>query len=387
MDWLEEELRRIRNLNLFRKRKLREGLRDFCSNDYLALRDHPEVKEETIKVVKDYGLGSGASALVSGYTIHHKSLEEKLASFKEVPSCLLFGSGYLANIGTIPALASEGDLILSDQLNHASIIDACRLSKAKIFVFPHLDYHHAWELLKENRKYYRRCLIVSDSVFSMDGDVAHLPTLLKLAQEYDCLLFLDEAHATGILGQRGKGIFEEFNLRWQENVILMGTLSKAIGSYGAFVCGSKRLIDYLVNKARSFIFSTSLPPAVCAGAKKALEIIEREPWRVKKIKDVAENIYKELSKIGLFVKFYHTPILPIMLYSEEKALRLSEALFERGIFLQAIRYPTVPKGEARLRLTASVRYTEEDLEYLYTALKESLIYIKEREEGSKQSTF
>ncbi len=374
MDWLEEELRKIKEQHLFRKRKLREGLKDFCSNDYLALRDHPEVKEEVIKAVKDYGLGSGASALVSGYTIHHKTLEEKLACFKEVPACLLFGSGYLANVGTIPALVSEGDLILSDQLNHASIIDACRLSKAKVLVFPHLDYHHAQELLRENRRHYRRCLIVSDSVFSMDGDVAHLPTLLRLAQEYDCLLFLDEAHATGILGQRGKGIFEEFNLRWQENVILMGTLSKAVGSYGAFVCGSERIIDYLVNRARSFIFSTSLPPAICAGAKKALEIIEREPWRVQRVKDLAQKIYKELSKIGFSVKFHNTPILPILLYSEEKAISLSETLFEKGVFLQAIRYPTVPKGEARLRLTASLRYTEEDLEFLYATLKNRPIF-------------
>jgi len=374
MQWLEEELRRIQEQRLFRKRKLRESLKDFCSNDYLALKDHPEVKEEVIKTVRDYGLGSGASALVSGYTKQHKALEEKLSSFKEVPSCLLFGSGYLANIGTIPALASEGDLILSDQLNHASIIDACRLSKAKVLVFPHLDYQNAEELLKENRKHYRRCIIISDSVFSMDGDVAHLPTLLRLADEYDCLLFLDEAHATGILGQRGKGIFEEFNLRWQEKVILMGTLSKAVGSYGAFVCGSEKLIEYLINKARSFIFSTSLPPAVCAGAKKAIEIVEREPWRVQSVKNLAESIYKELSKIGFSVKFHHTPILPIMLYSEEKAISLSEALFEKGVLLQAIRYPTVPKGEARLRLTASLRYTEEDLEFLYTTLKNRSIF-------------
>jgi 8-amino-7-oxononanoate synthase len=369
MDWIEEELRKIQQQKLLRKRTLREGLIDLCSNDYLGLREHPEVKEEAIKVIKDYGVGSGASALVSGYTTHHKSLEDKLADFKGVPACVLFGSGYLANLGTIPALVSEGDMILSDQLNHASIIDACKLSRARVFVFPHLDYERAEEVLKENRSAYRRCLLVSDSVFSMDGDIAHLPTVLKLSQEYDCMLMLDEAHATGTLGERGKGILYAFGIHWQESIILMGTLSKALGSYGAFVCGSQRLVDYLVNRARSLIFSTSLPPSLCASAKKALEILEREGWMVPTLKSLAEEIYKRLSEMGFFVKFHSTPILPIMLYSEEKALELSKYLLERGVFLQAIRYPTVPMGEARLRLTASLKYKKEDLEYFYTLLE------------------
>ncbi len=317
MDWIEEELRKIQQQKLLRRRTLREGLIDLCSNDYLGLREHPEVKEEAIKVIKDCGVGSGASALVSGYTIHDKSLEEKLAEFKAGPACVLFGSGYLANLGTIPALVSEGDMILSDQLNHASIIDGCRLSRAKIFVFPHLDYERAEEVLKENRRAYRRCMLVSDSVFSMDGDIAHLPTLLKLSQEYDCMLMLDEAHATGTLGEKCKGILYAFGIPWQENIILMGTLSKALGSYGAFVCGSQRLVDYLINRARSLIFSTSLPPSLCASAKKALEILEREEWMVPTLKSLAEGIYKRLSEMGFFVKFHRTPILPIMLYSEE----------------------------------------------------------------------
>jgi 8-amino-7-oxononanoate synthase len=369
MDWIEEELQKIQQQKLLRKRTLREGLIDLCSNDYLGLREHPEVKEEAIKAIKDYGVGSGASALVSGYTTHHKSLEDKLADFKGVPACVLFGSGYLANLGTIPALVSEGDIILSDQLNHASIIDACRLSRAKVFVFPHLDYERAEEVLKENRRAYRRCLLVSDSVFSMDGDIAHLPTLLKLSQEYDCMLMLDEAHATGTLGEKGKGILYAFGIPWQENIILMGTLSKALGSYGAFVCGSQRLVDYLINRARSLIFSTSLPPSLCASAKKALEILEMEKWMVPTLKSLAEDIYKRLSEMGFFVKFHSTPILPIMLYSEERALELSKYLLEKGVFLQAIRYPTVPMGEARLRLTASLKYKKEDLEYFYTLLK------------------
>jgi 8-amino-7-oxononanoate synthase len=369
MDWIEEELQKIQQQKLLRRRTLREGLIDLCSNDYLGLREHPEVKEEAIRVIKDYGVGSGASALVSGYTIHHRFLEEKLAHFKGVPACVLFGSGYLANLGTIPALVSEGDMILSDRLNHASIIDGCRLSRAKVFVFPHLDYEKAEEILKENRKAYRRCLLISDSVFSMDGDIAHLPTLLKLSQEYDCMLLLDEAHATGTLGEKGEGILHAFGIPWQENIILMGTLSKALGSYGAFVCGSQRLVDYLINRARSLIFSTSLPPSMCASAKKALEILEREEWMVPTLKSLAEEIYRRLLEMGFFVKFYGTPILPIMLYSEGRALELSKYLLEKGVFLQAIRYPTVPMGEARLRLTASLKYRKEDLEYFYTLLK------------------
>ncbi len=369
MDWIEEELKKIQQQKLLRRRSLREGLIDLCSNDYLGLREHPEVKEEAIRVIKDYGVGSGASALVSGYTIHHRSLEEKLADFKGVPACVLFGSGYLANLGTIPALVSERDMILSDQLNHASIIDACKLSRARVFVFPHLDYERAEEVLRENRRAYRRCLLVSDSVFSMDGDIAHLPTLLKLSQEYDCMLMFDEAHATGTLGQKGKGILYAFSIPWQENIILMGTLSKALGSYGAFVCSSQRLVDYLINRARSLIFSTSLPPSLCASAKKALEILEREEWMLSALRSLAEDIYKRLSEVGFFVKFHRTPILPIMLYSEDRALELAKYLLERGVFLQAIRYPTVPMGEARLRLTASLKYKKEDLEYFYTLLK------------------
>ncbi|RME09989.1 MAG: 8-amino-7-oxononanoate synthase, partial [Aquificota bacterium] len=333
------------------------------------LKDHPEVVEEAIKVLKEYGLGSGASALVSGYTKHHRELEEKLAEFKGTPCCVLFGSGYLANLGTIPSLAGEGDLILSDELNHASIIDACRLSKAKVSVFRHRDYGHLGELLAELRKSHRRCIIVTDTVFSMDGDVADIRELKRLSESFDCMLYLDEAHATGVLGATGRGGLEEYGEKWEEYMVIMGTLSKAIGSYGAFVCGSVVLCEYLVNRARSLIFSTSLPPAVCAGAGKALEIIQREPWRVERLKELSRRIYFRLSSLGFEVPFYGTPILPIMVYEEGKALSLRDRLLEHGILIQAIRYPTVPRGKARLRLTTSLRYTEEDLERLFRAFE------------------
>ncbi len=369
MDWLQKELEKIESSNLLRKRLLREGLKDFCSNDYLALRDHPQVVEEAIRVLKDYGLGSGASALVSGYTKYHKYLEESLASFKKVPCCVLFGSGYLANLGTIQALVDEKDLILSDQLNHAGIIDGCRISKATVLIYKHRNYAHLEELLKSHRKNYRRCLIVSDTVFSMDGDIAHIPTLKKLSEAYDCMLYLDEAHATGVLGDSGGGGLEFFKEDWKDYIIIMGTLSKALGSYGAFVCGSESLCKFLINKARSLIFSTSLPPSVCAGAKKALEIIQREPWRIERLKSLSERLYNQIKEIGFEISFYGTPILPIMVYEEAKAIEIRDRLLEKGVFIQAIRYPTVPKGKARLRLTASLRYKEEDIAFLLEALK------------------
>ncbi len=366
---LSRELEELKARNLYRERRLVQGLRVFCSNDYLGLRNHPEVLEEAERVLRSAGLGSGASQLVSGYTEHHRNLEEKLAEFKGAPCCVLFGSGYLANLGTIGALLGEKDAVFSDELNHASIVDACKLSKAQKFIYKHLDYSHLEELLRKHRRHYRRCLIVSDSVFSMDGDVADVKVLKRLAQDYECMLMLDEAHATGTVGSTGRGALEFFKEAWEDHVIIMGTLSKALGAYGAFVCGSKLLCDYLVNKARSLIFSTSLPPSVCAGARKALEVLEREPQRVNQLRSMEERLVGMLRHAGYGVLYHRTPILPVMTYSESRALELSKEFLEKGIFVQAIRYPTVPEGRARLRLTASLSYTEEDLSALEKALK------------------
>ncbi|WP_457601645.1 8-amino-7-oxononanoate synthase [Hydrogenivirga sp.] len=368
MDWIEEELQRIKRANLYRRRVVAGRLKDFCSNDYLALRDHPEVVRAAGEALRKYGLGSGASQLVSGYTKAHRELEEKLASFKGTPSCVLFGSGYLANVGSIPALANDGDLILSDELNHASLIDGCRFSKAERIVFRHRDYEHLEKLLKEKRGNFRRALIVTDSVFSMDGDIADLKALYELSERYECMLYIDDAHATGTLGE-GRGSLKEFGLRWRENVVVMGTLSKALGSYGAFVCGSEKLTELLINRARSLIFTTSLPPAVCAGATKSLEIIEERPEMVGALRTLSERVYENLKELPYEVKFHGTPIIPIVVGEEGRAVRITEGLMKRGLFLQAIRYPTVPKGKARLRLTVSLRYREEDIEELTSALK------------------
>ncbi len=371
LNWLEEELKRLKGENLYRKRILREGLKDFCSNDYLGLKDHPRVVERSLKVLKEEGLGSGASQLVSGYTKHHRELEETLARFKGTPSCVLFGSGYMANVGTIPLLAGEGDLILSDELNHASLIDGCRLSKASRVVFRHRDYEQVENFLKRERHRFGRVLLVSDGVFSMDGDMADLKALSDLADRFDCILYIDDAHGTGTVG-RGKGTLEELGLEWKENIVLMGTLSKALGSYGAFVCGSEELTEYLVNKARSLIFTTSLPPAVCAGAVESVRIIEENPEMVSKLRKLSERIYLQLKELPVEVRFSGTPIIPLIVGEERKAVEIAGRLREEGILLQAIRYPTVPRGTARLRMTVSLRYEEEDIELLLEKLSSLL---------------
>ena len=367
MDWVSEILYDLENKNLYRKRILREGLKDFCSNDYLGLRDHPRVIEATKRALEEYGLGSGASQLVSGYTEVHAQLEEELAKFKGTPSCVLFGSGYMANVGTIPVLAGEGDLILSDELNHASLIDGCRLSKAERKVFRHRDYDSVKKILSRDRHRYRKALVITDSVFSMDGDTADLKALYELSERFDCMLYIDDAHGTGTIG-RGKGGLEEFGLEWREKVIIMGTLSKALGSYGAFVCGSEDLVELLVNRARSLIFTTSLPPLVCAGALEAVRILEESPEIVKKLREAERKLLDVLAELPFDVNYNGTPIIPVLVKDEGEAVRISKSLMREGVFVQAIRYPTVPKGKARLRFTASLRYSEEDLGYLRDAL-------------------
>ncbi len=369
MKWIGNYLTRLKEENLYRERVLRDNLIDLCSNDYLGLKTHPEVISASVRALEEEGLGSGASQLVSGWGKYHRELEEVLSGLKRTPSCLLFGSGYLANIGSIPALVGEGDMVLSDRANHASIIDACRLSRAEVFIFRHRDYDHLRELLIRERHRFRKALIITDSVFSMEGDVADIPSLLSLAKEFEAMLYIDDAHGTGTIG-RGRGVLEHFGLEWEEGVIIMGTLSKAIGAYGAFVCGSEDLIDYLINTARSLIFTTSLPPAVCAGAKRAVELILENPEWSDRLKSRSESIKNKLEEMGLDITYHGTPIIPIVVGDEDKAIRLSKGLLSKGILLRAIRYPAVPRGSARLRLTVSLGYGEGELEKFYTALEE-----------------
>jgi glycine C-acetyltransferase/8-amino-7-oxononanoate synthase len=314
-----------------------------------------------------YGSGSGASRLVSGTSPLHQELEEGIAGFKGTEAAILFNSGYAANTGIIPALAGEGDVILSDGLNHASIIDGCRLSRAKVLVYRHRDMGHLEELLKKNGSARRR-LIITDSIFSMDGDIAPLPDLVMLSEKYGSLLMVDDAHATGVLGKRGRGIAEHFGLEGRIP-IQMGTLGKALGSFGAFAAGDRDVIDYLINRSRSYIFSTALPPAVCAASIAAIQLVDREPWRREALWKNRERFVAGLSALGIDAGKSETPIVPLMICDAEKALQAGGRLFTEGIFATAIRPPSVAEGASRIRMTVMATHAGEDIDFVLAVLR------------------
>jgi 8-amino-7-oxononanoate synthase len=331
-----------------------------CSNDYLGIAGHPALRMAASAAMEQYGLGSGASRLVSGSSALHQELDQKIARFKGTEAALSFNSGYAANTGIIPTIAGAGDVILSDSLNHASIIDGCRLSKAEVKVYRHRDVAHVEDLLTESFAAHRT-LIVTDGVFSMDGDIAPLPELASLAKKYGAVLMVDDAHATGVLGDSGRGTTEHFGLAGQVPV-QMGTLGKALGSFGAFVAGGKTLIDYLVNRSRSFIFSTALPPMVCAASIAALDIIDREPERRENLRKNRERFIKGLLFLGIAIADSETPIVPLLIGDSRKALMVAEKLLEYGLYASAIRPPTVPEGTARIRTTITATHTSEDID-------------------------
>jgi len=331
-----------------------------CSNDYLGLAGHPALQQAACEAMNHYGFGSGASRLVSGNTELHEDLERRIAAFKGSESAILFNSGYAANTGVIPAIAGEGDIVLSDRLNHASIIDGCRLSRARTVVFRHRDMDHLESLLRSSTSS-RRKLIVTDGIFSMDGDIAPLPDLVTLAERHDAILMVDDAHATGILGKQGKGTAEHFGLEGRVP-IQMGTLGKALGSFGAYIAGERNLIRYLVNTCRSYMFSTSLPPAVCAASIAAFDILGSEPWRREKLWNNRNRLAQGLAARGISIASSDTPIVPILAGSSELAVQASQKAFGQGIFASAIRPPTVPEGSARIRATVMATHTEEDID-------------------------
>lgn len=334
------------------------------SNNYLGLCNNEEVKQSSINALNKYGLGSGGSRLTTGSYILHKELEEKIAKFKNEESSLIFNTGYMANLGVISAICDENYYIFSDELNHASIIDGCRLSRAKTIIYKHNDMYNLEEKIKEvNPKY---GVIVTDSVFSMDGDICNLPKIIEISNRYNLLTIVDDAHATGVIGKSGRGSSEYFNLKPD---ITIGTLSKAIGSEGGFVCASSDIIDYLKNKARSFIFSTALSPAIIAGSIKSIDIIEKNQILVKKLQSNVKYMVKGLKNIGFDTNSL-TPIIPILIGEEKIALKFSEKLLEEGIYIPAIRYPTVKKGEAILRLTLMSTHDSEDLDFALNKIKE-----------------
>jgi 8-amino-7-oxononanoate synthase len=331
-----------------------------CSNDYLGLAGHQDLQDAARAAMDRYGFGAGASRLVSGSSPLHEELEQTLARFKGTEAALLFNSGYAANTGIIPALASEGDAILSDGLNHASIIDGCRLSRAEVHVYSHGDMNHVESLLKKTARARRR-LIVTDGVFSMEGDIAPLPDLCTLAEKYGALLMVDDAHATGVLGDSGRGTAEHFGVSGRVPV-QMGTLGKALGSFGAYIAGDRDMITYILNKARSLIFSTALPPAVCAASLAALRVLEQEPWRREQLRKNVHRFVVVLMAQGVDVAASETPIIPIIIGDSEKALLAGQSLMDKGMFALAVRPPTVPEGTARIRMTIMATHSPEDLD-------------------------
>jgi 8-amino-7-oxononanoate synthase len=330
-----------------------------CSNDYLGLANHPKVRGAAADAAMRWGAGAGASRLISGNMQPHSRLESRVAAFKGYESALLFGSGYLANTGTIAALARRGEVVFSDELNHASIIDGCRLSRAETFVYRHGDVEHlAWGLREAGG---RAALIVTDGVFSMDGDVAPLARLAELARRHGCRLMVDEAHATGALGPGGRGTVAGAGLSGEVDLVV-GTLGKALGSYGAYVCAGRELTEYLLNAARSFVFSTAPPPPAVAASMAALELLEAHPERVERLSANAAVLRSALAAEGLAVGGTGTQIVPVEIGDAERTMALSERILERGVFAQGIRPPTVPEGTSRLRFTVMSTHRPGELE-------------------------
>jgi 8-amino-7-oxononanoate synthase len=370
MNDVHERLEEIRASGLYRRMRVVSGpqgprvLLDgkpvllLCSNNYLGLADHPRVREAAAEAAMRYGAGAGASRLISGNMTIHRRLEEQLADFAGARACVLFGSGYLANTGVISALAREGDIVFSDALNHASIVDGCRLARAETFVYDHGDMDHLeWGLSQAEG---RGSLIVTDGLFSMDGDVAPLAEIVELANAYDVRVMVDDAHAIGSLGPGGRGSVVAAGLEDEIDVVV-GTLGKTLGSYGAYVCCDAEIAKLLVNTARTLIFSTALPPPAVAAAAAALAILRDQPRRVERLRRNGDLLRDALAAAGLPAPGGGSQIVPLVVGDPDTAVAASERALERGVFAQAIRPPTVPAGSSRLRLTVMASHTSSEL--------------------------
>jgi glycine C-acetyltransferase len=336
---------------------------NLSSNNYLGLAAHPKLKRASIEATRKFGVGTGAVRTIAGTMTIHLELEEQIARFKQTEAAVVFQSGFTANAGTVSAVLGKDDLIISDELNHASIIDGCRLSKAAIKIYKHCDVEDAERICKETENWPGHKLLITDGVFSMDGDVAPLDKLCDLAEKYNCIMMLDDAHSSGVLGRGGRGTVDEFNCHGRVD-IQVGTLSKAIGSMGGYVCGSRDLIDFLYHRARPFLFSTSHPPAVIGACKAAFTMLESPEGErlVKKLWSNTKFFKRGLKKLGFDTGASKTPITPIMVGDAAKAHEFSRALLEEGIFAQALGYPTVPQGKARLRAIVTAAHKRKDLE-------------------------
>jgi 8-amino-7-oxononanoate synthase len=376
--WIDASLEQLERDGLRRQLTIRSGpqtsrvniggreLINFGSNDYLGLAADVRLVAAAREASEREGWGSGASPLVSGRSESHAELEQRLAEFEGAEGAIVFPSGFAANAGTIPALAEESDAIFGDAKNHASLIDGCRLSKAARFVYPHADCDALEELLRKGAGFRRR-LVVTDSVFSMDGDLAPLVRFAELAEEYDAMLLVDEAHATGVFGERGVGVVE--NLGVHERVhIRIGTLSKAFGTGGGFVCGRQTLIDWLANRARTYVFSTAQPAATSAAGLAALEIVKSEPWRRRELLERAADLRLRLKEQGWNTGHSESQIIPLMVGDPEQTMTLAKALREAGFFVPGIRPPSVPEGESLLRLSLCWHHTPDIIDSLFQLL-------------------
>lgn len=380
MKELEAGLEQRRADGLYRKRRIVDSaqavetivdgkkLLSFCSNDYLGLAKHPEIKKALVDAVDQYGVGSGAAHLINGHSRLHEDCEQRLAEFTGRERALLFSTGYMANIAIASALLGRSDFIYQDRLNHASLIDGAKLCDAKLLRYRHNDLRQLEELLAGSRRDRRR-LVMTDAVFSMDGDCADLENLSRIAAEHGAWAMVDDAHGFGVLGQRGAGLLEQLRLDQDQVPILMATLGKAIGTAGAFVAGSEALVETLIQQARPYIYSTASPPALAAATIRAIDIVEKESWRRDKLNESIEYFRQQAQRLDIELMPSRTAIQPLVIGDNHKALQLSQALFDEGIQVTAIRPPTVPVGSARLRITLSSAHETAHIDRLVTALQ------------------
>jgi 8-amino-7-oxononanoate synthase len=377
---LRDELARREAAGLYRRRRTVDGPQGpvlsvdgrerltFCSNDYLGLADHPTVIAAFQRAAGDYGVGSGAAHLVAGHMRPHHALEEELAAFTGYPRALLFSTGYMANLGAVAGLLRAGDAVFEDRLNHASLLDAGLLSRARFARFAHGDAAALAEDLAASKG--RRKLVVTDGVFSMDGDIAPLPALAEACRTHGAALMVDDAHGLGVIGAQGRGSLEVHGLGAQEVPLLVGTLGKGFGTFGAFVAGDADVIETLIQQARTYIFTTAMPPAVAEATRTSLRLVQEEAWRREKLQALIARFRAGAGQLGLPLMDSPTPIQPILVGDPQRALAMSAALERRGILVSAIRPPTVPEGTARLRVTLSAAHSETQVDRLLDALSE-----------------
>lgn len=380
-EYLQEELDHMKEEGTFRKLvplESEQGSKvvingkeviQLSSNNYLGLTSHPKMKEAALKAVEEFGVGTGSVRTIAGTLSMHEEFEKKLAEFKHTEACLIFQSGFSTNQGILSAILTDQDVVISDELNHASIIDGIRLTKAKRRIYKHVDLEDLEAALKETQEFRKR-IVVTDGVFSMDGNIAPLPGIVELAEKYDALVMVDDAHASGVLGTNGRGTIDHFNLNGRVH-IQVGTLSKAIGVLGGYIASTQTLRDYLIHKGRPFLFSTSHPPAVIAASSAAIDVLEEEPEHMERLWENTKFFKAGLKELGFNTGVSETPITPVLVGDDALAHKLSDTLLKYGVFAQGIAFPTVAKGKARVRTIVTAQHTKEELQAALDAFEKA----------------